>query len=207
MPPLPAMLNIQGKRCVIVGGGPVALRRARALLAAGAIVVVIAPKAESTLAELPIEHHQRPYHRDDVANTTLVVVATDDPQVNEAVSSDARAAGALVNRADAPELSDFTVPAHTHHGPITLAVGTGGVSASAAAVIRRQLSDALDPDWTRLLAHAASYRTIIQQRFDDPEQRRERLIRLADTDAMAILKNQGDQALLDHYRGLTEPGT
>lgn len=202
MPPLPVMLNIQDKRCLIVGGGPVALRRARALLEAGAAVEVVSPVCEPELAALPIELHPRPYQQSDVAGALLVVIATDDPDINATASRDARAVGAWVNRVDAPELSDFIVPAHTHHGPITLAVGSGGVSASASVAIRDALSDALDGDWARLLACAAEYRAIIKERVADPGARREKLLKLADTQAMAILKERGEAALKTYYASL-----
>ena len=202
MPPLPIMLNIRDKRCLIVGGGPVARRRARTLLDAGAVVTMVAPVCEPELTALPIELHPRPYHGNDVAGVVLVVIATDDPEVNDTVSRDARAAGVLVNRVDAPALGDFIVPAHAHHGPITLAVSTGGMSASASAAIRSELSDALDGDWARLLACAAEYRAMIQEQVTDPEARREKLLKLADTHAMTILKEQGEEALRAYYKSL-----
>lgn len=207
MPPLPVMLNLQGKRCVVVGGGPVALRRAGALLDSGGAVTVIAPVVEPELDALPIELHRRPYQAGDLSGAFVVVIATDDPKVNEAVARDAHAAGVLVNRADNPDAGDFTIPAHAHHGPITLAVHTGGASASASATIRKTLSDALDPDWPRLVELAAGFRPIIQQRYPDPAQRRERLMKLADPQAMAILKGRGKDALLEYYRGLAGPNT
>ena len=207
MPPLPVMLNLSGKRCVIVGGGPVAVRRAKALREAGASVTVIAPNTEPELTAPPLELHHRPYRTGDLGGAFLVVIATDDPQVNEAVARDAQAAGVLVNRPDNPDAGDFTVPAHAHHGPITLAVHTGGASASASATIRRELSDALDPDWPTLIELAAGFRPLLQRRYPDPAERRERLMKLADPHAMAILKDRGKDALLDYYRGLAGPDT
>jgi len=206
MPSFPVMLSVRDRRCVIIGGGSVALRRAASLIEAGATVALIAPKIDPGLADLPIEVSQRAYQPGDLEGAWLVITASDDSKVNRQVADNARRAGVLVNRVDEPESGDFTVPAHAHHGPVTLAVHTDGASASAAATIRHQLSDALDPDWPRLLAHAAEYRSLIQQRFDDPGQRRERLMKLADPAAIAILKEQGDHALLEHYRRLTEPG-
>jgi len=202
----PVMLSVKDRRCVIIGGGSVALRRAGSLAQAGATVVVIAPKIDPGLTSLPIETQQRPYQPGDLKGAWLVIAASDDKAVNRQVEKDARQVHALVNRPDEPDSGDFTVPAHAHHGPITLAVQTDGASASASAEIRRQLSDALDPDWPRLLTLAADFRAVIQQRFEDPRERRDRLMKLADTTAIAILKEQGDQALLEHYRRLTEPG-
>lgn len=200
MPPLPVMLNVQNRRCVVVGGGPVALRRTLALLEAGAVVTVISPASLPDLTSLPIELHSRPYHRDDLADAMLVVIATDDAQVNEQVAKDAHEAGVLINRADMPERGDFVAPAHCHHGPITLAVGTNGVSARAAAVIRDQLADALDADWITLLTCAGEHRRLIQQQVADPAQRRDLLLRLADDRAMTILKDQGESALRAYYK-------
>jgi precorrin-2 dehydrogenase/sirohydrochlorin ferrochelatase len=199
------MLNIQDKRCVVVGGGPVASRRTRALLEAGAAVTVIAPEMDPNLTALPIERRQRTYQEGDLAGAFLVVIASDNPEVNAAVSHEARRIGVLVNRADAPHEGDFTVPAHAHHGPITLAVHTGGVSATAAATIRRELSDALDPHWQVLIERATAYRSIIQERFADPDERRRRLLKLADPQALAILRDRGEAALDDYYKALTEP--
>lgn len=202
MPPLPIMLNIRDKRCLIVGGGRVALRRAKILLGAGAVVAVVAPVCDPELTALPIELHTRPYQEGDVAGVALVVIATDDPGVNDTASRDARAAGAWVNRVDAPDLSDLTFPAQAHHGPITLAVSTGGISASASVTIRDELSNALDSDWERLLACATEYRAMIKERTANPEARREKLLKLADTQAMTILKERGEAALRAYYESL-----
>jgi len=192
------MLNVRGRRCVIVGGGAVAARRAAALLDSGAEVTVIAPKVDAELAGLAVTVHHRGYEQGDLDGARMVVVATDDPAVNERVAADAASLAILTNRADAPEQGDLTIPAHAHHGPITLAVHTGGTSARAAATIRRQLSDALDPDWPRLLEAAAPYRKRVQDAVPDPDDRQTRLRRLTDDQAMNILKSQGEPALRDH---------
>jgi precorrin-2 dehydrogenase / sirohydrochlorin ferrochelatase len=194
MAELPVMLRVVGRRCVIVGGGAVALRRARALLEAGAEVRVVAPRVDAELQTLPVGVEQRPYRRGDLAGALLAVAATDDPAVNAAVAAEAREAGVLVNRADEPEAGDLTIPAHARHGPITLAVHTGGISAAAAATIRRQLSEALDPDWPRLLRIAAPYRELIQRRVPDDAARHERLTRLTGPEAMRTLKERGSAA-------------
>lgn len=199
---LPVMLKVRGRRCVVVGGGGVAARRARALRDAGAQVVVIAPQIAPELASLGVTYLQRAYRPGDLAGAWLAVAATDDPAVNQQVAREAAQSGVLINRADDPEAGDWTVPAHAHHGPVTLAVHTGGVSASAAAAIRRQLSAALDPDWPALLAAVAAYRDRIQRRFADPQDRQQRLRKLTDEQAMNILKSQGVDALRRYCESL-----
>ena len=202
MPKLPVMLNLAGKRCVIVGGGTVATRRARAMLDAQADVIIIAPDIDPDLASLPVTYHDRPYQSGDLTGAFLVVIATDDPQVNDRVTRDARAESALVNRTDQPDLGDLTIPAHTHLAPITLAVSTDAVSSTAAAAIRDELAGKLDPDWRTLLTLAGEYRPQIKARHPDPTDRHQALARLADADAMTILKQNGEAALRTHYQSL-----
>lgn len=205
MPDFPIMLRIENRVCVVVGGGGVALRRARALHECGARVRVVAPHVEADIETYAHEIHRRAFTPNDLADASLVVVATDDAFVNEAVAAEARVRAILVNRADDPDEGDFTVPAHSRVGPLTLCVHTAGVSAAAAVAIRDQLGSALDPDWPRLLACVAPFRPAIQREIADANDRRRRLLALADADAMRTLKEQGEPALLDRCRRLADP--
>lgn len=202
--PLPVMLNLAGRRCVVVGGGAVGARRAAALVAAGAQVVVVAPQMDETLDGLLIERAQRGYAAGDLDGAFLVVVATDDPAVNRCVADDAAAAGVLTNRADDAAAGDFTVMAHERRGPVTLAVDTGGSSAAAGKAIRDQLAAALDPAWPTLLDAARPWRRRLQKSVPDPAERADRLRRLTDDAAMAILRDSGPAALTEHLRQIAE---
>lgn len=202
MPDLPIMLKLGGRRCVIVGGGAVALRRARTLLDVQAGVTVIAPHVDQALLQLPLQVAQRAYRAADLDDAMLVVIATDDPVVNEQVAHDARQRGILINRADQPEDGDFVVPAHAHHGPVTLAAYTNGISAAAAASIREICSAALDPDWPRLLTLVQPYRSRIQQAGADDERRRDCLRQLADQTMLDTLKSGGDAAVIERCQTL-----
>lgn len=213
MPDLPVMLKIAAKRCVIVGGGAVARRRAAALAEAQAQVIIIAttvePDSNKLFAEIGATVVNRPYQPDDLQNAWLVVAATDNPDVNQQITQDAQAAGVLVNRvddhaADGHTPGDLTIPAHAHHGPVTLAVHTGGASPAAAGMIRRQLSDLLDPDWPLLLELIAPYRDAIRNTVADPADRRERLIQLAGQEAMDTLKQHGPHALHEYCNSIVE---
>lgn len=202
---LPVMLNVTARRCVIVGGGPVALRRATALLQAGATVMIVAPDIDPAIASLPIEMIRRPYLHGDLDGALLAVIATDDPAVNEQVASEAKQRGVLVNRADDADLGDVAIPAHARLGPLTVAVHTGGTSASASAAIRDQLVAMLDPDWPTLLVIAREFRPLIQRNVPDPAERRRRLARMTDEQAMALLKKSGTDTLRAHMARLADP--
>lgn len=201
---LPIMFRVDGRRCIVIGGGSVAVRRVRTLLDLGANVTVIAPELDGALQGLNITVYQRRFEPGDLDGATFAIAATDDPQVNAQISEAAAPRGVLVNRADAPELGDFVIPAHTQQGPLTVAVSTGGVSAGAAARIRDQLLEDFDTDWPRLLDLVAPFRQMIRQRFADPAERRRRLRQLADEDMLQRLKNQGPQAVLDYCGQLAD---
>ena len=190
------MLNLTGVASVILGGGSVAVRRAKSLVEAGAQVTVIAPSIDHRLTAMNLEKISRPYQTGDLAGARLIVIATDNPQVNAAAAAEARQVGAWINRADDPAAGDFTVPAHARRGPVTVAVDTGGVSPGAAAAIRDGLLAALDPHWPQLLELVAPYRDMIKAVCPDAKRRRGFLQRLTDSTIIDSLKQNGPGAVI-----------
>jgi uroporphyrin-III C-methyltransferase/precorrin-2 dehydrogenase/sirohydrochlorin ferrochelatase len=122
----PIGLDLTGRRVVVVGGGRVALRRARTLLAAGADVTVIAPRVEPGLADLPLAVRQRGYRDGDLEGAWLVHAATSDRAVNSAVADEAERCRIWCVRADDAALSRAWTPAVARHGDVTVAVTAGG---------------------------------------------------------------------------------
>jgi uroporphyrin-III C-methyltransferase / precorrin-2 dehydrogenase / sirohydrochlorin ferrochelatase len=122
----PLMLDLTGRRAVVVGGGRVALRRARALLAAGALVHVIAPRVDPALAGLEVTVSRRGYRDGDLAGAWLAHAATDDPAVNARVADDAERLRIWCVRADDAAASAAWTPAVARDGEITVAVTAGG---------------------------------------------------------------------------------
>ena len=122
----PLMLSMAGRRAVVVGGGPVALRRVRSLLDAGAHVVVIAPSVLPELAELPVTVLEREYRDGDLSAAWLAHAATDDQAVNSLVAAEADRNRIWCVRADDAAASAAWVPAVTRHGEVTVAVTAGG---------------------------------------------------------------------------------
>jgi uroporphyrin-III C-methyltransferase / precorrin-2 dehydrogenase / sirohydrochlorin ferrochelatase len=120
----PLMLDLAGRRVVVVGGGPVALRRVRGLLEAGAHVVVIAPSVQPELAALPVAVLRRPYRRGDLSAAWLAHAATSDPEVNARVAAEAGENRIWCVRADDASASSAWTPAVTRHGGVTIAVSS-----------------------------------------------------------------------------------
>jgi len=122
----PVELDLRDRSAVVIGAGPVALRRARALVESGARVTVIAPSVADGFADLPVTVHRRRYQDGDLAGAWLVHAATDDARVNEQVAAAAEQARIWCIRADEASASAARMPAVTRHGDITVAVTAGG---------------------------------------------------------------------------------
>ena len=150
----PIFLNIQGKKCVVMGGGEVAERKARALVEQGASVTVISARVSDGLTQLAeqgiIELSLRDYQPGDLENALIAIAATDDPKVNMDVVREGQERGVLTNVVDAPEHSDFIVPSLLRRGDVSIAVSTGGKSPALARRIRTELEQSLAPEYASL---------------------------------------------------------
>ena len=150
----PINLDLHGRFCVVVGGGAVAERKVAGLLAAGATVRVVSPELTVALQELAAEGRiawlAQDFSPEDVADAFLVFAATDSAEVQEAVHSAARQMHCLVNRADAPELSDFHVPAVLRRGDVLLTVSTSGASPALAAALKSRLELEIGDEYASL---------------------------------------------------------
>ena len=136
----PILLNLQGKKCIVVGGGKVAERKALSLLKSGAKITVISPECTVRLKKENltgrIKYISRRYKNGDLKNAFLVIAATDAGETNRKISEDAPY---LVNVVDMPLLCNFIVPSVVRRGPLTIAVSTSGVSPSLARTIKKEL--------------------------------------------------------------------
>ena len=157
--PYPVMLTVEGRRCLVVGGGKIAARKVDGLVAAGADVTVIAPSVDPSISALPVTVEQRPYRPGDAsAGFRLVITATDDPDVNTEVYVEAEAAGVWVNSADDPEHCSFTLPAIHRDGDVTVAIGTGGQSPAFAAWLRDRVRESLPTGLSDVVGQLAAER-------------------------------------------------
>jgi uroporphyrin-III C-methyltransferase / precorrin-2 dehydrogenase / sirohydrochlorin ferrochelatase len=125
-PHYPLALAMAGRRAVVVGGGRVALRRARGLVDSGAHVVVIAPEVAAELDDLPVTVLRRRYRDGDLSAAWLVHAATNDPVVNAAVAAEAERNRIWCVQADDAAASSAWTPTITRHGDVTVAVTAGG---------------------------------------------------------------------------------
>lgn len=154
----PVNLVLDGRRCLVVGGGKVAVRKVEGLLACGGRVTVVAPRVDGGLRELPVTIEERPWRPADLDGMWLVIAATDDPAVNRAVYDAGQRAGVWVNGADDPANCSFTLPSVVRRGDLQVAVSTGGRSPALATWLRRRLEGEIGPEYAVLLDLLAAER-------------------------------------------------
>jgi precorrin-2 dehydrogenase/sirohydrochlorin ferrochelatase len=155
----PVNLVLDGRRCLVVGGGKVALRKVEGLVACGGRVTVVAPRINPELAMLSeVMIEQRPWRPEDLDGMWLVIAATDDTAVNRAVYDAGQRAGVWVNGADDPANCSFTLPSVVRRGDLQVTVSTGGRSPALATWLRRRLEGEIGPEYAVLLDLLATER-------------------------------------------------
>lgn len=202
----PIMMDIRGRRCLVVGGGAVATRKVGALLGTGGTVIVVSPELHQELQALKdqgiIEHLNRDYRPEDLEETVLVFAATDDPEVNRAVCCDAKARGVPVNSVTRPGEGTFTVPAMVHQGGLTVAISTGGVSPALAQRIRRGLEEELGQEYAELLSLLQGIRSKIIRAIPSQQDRQILFDRIVNSDLLRLLKEERRDAALSRLSDL-----
>ena len=164
----PIHLEMQGRRCLVIGGGAVAERKVASLLEAGADVTVISPDTADTILrwskEKIIELVARRYEPGDLAEFEIAFVATDDGAVNAQVCKEARKLGVWVNAADDPAHCDFILPSVLRRGDLIIAVSSGGKSPALARTIREELETYFTEEYEFLANLAAEARDELRAR-------------------------------------------
>ncbi len=198
-----AFLDLQGKRCVVVGGGAVAARKVEALLRAGGLVRVVAPEIGPEMRRLcsrpkgrggssqqsprKVEWRRARYCARDLDGAWLVLAATGEARVQEAVARDAAERGLLCNLADSAAGSNFLVPAGFCRGDLLVAVSTGGAAPALARRVRRELEKVFGPEYSELLALLRELRPRVMARVA-AGRRRQQFLRMVNSAALDLLR-------------------
>lgn len=158
-----ACIRLSGRKCLVVGGGPVGLEKVEGLLACDASVTLIAPEAVKALRKLAAEGsitwHRRSYGGpSDLEGVFIAIAATDDTDLNLKVFEDAEARAMLVNVVDVPPMCNFILPAIVRWGPLAVAISTAGASPALAKRMRDEVSELFGPAYARLAEILNDYR-------------------------------------------------
>ncbi|AEC18712.1 siroheme synthase [Pusillimonas sp. T7-7] len=190
----PLFADLKGRRVLVVGGGPVAERKTKSLLASGALVTIGAPQATELLEQLQaqgrIERLRDNFQPDWLAEVWLVVAATDDRGLNRQIAELANAQRLFINVVDDPELSSFQVPSIVDRSPLTIAISSAGSAPVLARRVRERIETLFDHTLGSLATLAARYRPAIRSARPELRPRREFYDWLLDGPVAAALRQQ-----------------
>lgn len=188
----PIFLNLAGKPCLVVGGGEVAGRKVALLVETGACVTVVSPdisgEIETLVGKGKVKHIKEKFREEHLEGFSLVVGATDDPQVNRAVSRGARKSGIWVNIVDSPDESDFFVPSLVKRGDLTIAISTGGNSPAMAKKVRVELEKLMGHEYAVLLDFLGKLRGDASASIQEEKERAALYTQLVDSNILTLLK-------------------
>ena len=173
----PISLKLQQQRCLIVGGGHIAYRKALLLAKAGAKIDVLAPEIDDNLLQL-VQQSQGQYVQDVFSSSTalrhyrLVIAATDNNLVNQQVFAACEAENVLVNSVDDPPHCRFMVPAIIDRSPLVISVASNGTSPVLSRQIRTQLESSIPHGMGKLAEFSGQWRAAVKQKIVNPDERR-----------------------------------
>lgn len=179
----PMFVKLSGRRCLVVGGGPIAESKVDSLLTSGADVMVVSP----TLTERLAEEAQRGtfgwiargFEVSDLDGTFLVIAATSDEDTNELIFREAERRGILCNAVDQPPRCHFYFPSVVRRGALQIAISTAGLSPSLAQRLRKELEVEFEPEYEEWLEWLGEVRQALMKRNFNFEKRRRLLAYIA----------------------------
>ncbi len=207
----PVFLNLEGRRCLVIGGNTMATEKAMGLRAAGAEVTVLAETVTDELAEAAllgtVTWQPRAWQPGDLAGFYLVVCAPDDRSINASIHQEAEERGILFNALDDPPHCGFIFASVHRQGDLVMAISTSGVAPALGVRLRRCLGELLGPEYDAFLRLSREYRDAITTQLPAFVPRRDLWYRIVDSDIIPRLKRgDADGARLTFEAFLTEAG-
>jgi uroporphyrin-III C-methyltransferase / precorrin-2 dehydrogenase / sirohydrochlorin ferrochelatase len=176
MQALPIFFNIQNRHCIVIGGGDVAMRKVSMLLKASAAITLYSPEICHELQDLvdaqKIKFVQTNFAPNQLQGACMVIAATDDEAVNEAVSIAAKAQNIPVNVVDAPALCTFTMGSIIDRSPVVIAISSEGNAPVLARYIRAKIETMLPATYGRIADIAGEFREQVKAKFATTQARR-----------------------------------
>jgi len=194
----PVFLDIRGKDCLVVGGGPVGARKAVTLERSGARVKIISDRFSVRADELnkaSICFVTKEYEKDDLKGMFLVFAATNNADLNQQIKDDALAFNILCNVVDAPDNSDFLVPSTVERGKLILAVSTSGSSPALAKKIRQDLEGQFGPEYSKMLQLMGNIRKKLLSSGHNPDGHKAIFHTLIDKGLVELIRSDDEEKI------------
>jgi precorrin-2 dehydrogenase / sirohydrochlorin ferrochelatase len=205
----PLFVSLQGRVCLVVGGGQVAERKIRTMLPYGPSIRLVSRTLTAWLQEQCeqelIVHTGSQYHHRQLDGVHLVFAATDNPALNIQVATDAQERHIWCNMATDPQMGSMVVPATVEQGPLTIAISTAGLSPSAARQIRQVLEQQFGPEWAPYLILLGSIRSAIQRKNLGTDENQRMFREIVQLPLLEWLREGRQEAALEALNRLCRP--
>jgi len=193
----PILINLSKFPCLVIGGGNVALRKVTTLLNFKTKVTVVAPNICKPLKDLSrknkIKIIHEPYHKTFLENFEIIFCATDNLQINKAVSKDCKERKKLLNVADVPELCDFILPAVVKRGDLTISVSSQGRAPFFAKEIKNKIDNIFSVSYKDISELAGNFRSTVlnDKKFESAKMKEKAFKKFCMIDWQKILDKEG----------------
>ena len=208
-PYYPVMVDLRGRRCLVIGGGEVAEEKVEGLLASGALVRLITSQPGAPLRARigrgEIEHLDREVRPGDLEGAFLVFSERLGEEVHGMLRDEAERRQVFLNVQDETPYCSFIAPSVVRKGDLVVALSTGGRAPVLAVRLRQWLESELGEHHARFLEVAGHVREPLLRRHPDFRVRRMRWYRLIDSEVFDLLRDGRDREALDlfvRYLGL-----
>lgn len=195
----PVNLDIQNRKCLVVGGGSVGTRKIMTLLECGAVVTVVSSDVAEELLELAekkmIELKKRPYESSDIDGMFLVIGATDNEELNWQINKDAEHQNKLCNIADRPEACNFVLPSIVNRGNLVIAISTSGKSPAFAKKMRQDLEKEFGEEYDEFLQLMGAIRKKALSEKHEPEAHKHLFEQLINRGLVDMVRNHDEERI------------
>lgn len=202
----PVLLDLKGKRCVVIGGGRVAERKTTSLIRAGAIVTVVSLDLTKPLQKMAatkkIHYLKDCFKKQHLQGALLVISAANNSDINRNVFNEAVKQNKLVNVVDSLEECNFIVPSTVKQGDLQISISTGGKSPALAKKIRKQLEKQFGKPYKDFLSLMGKLRRKVLAQFSDPKYRKKIFQAIVDSEILALFEKEQKQKAEDKAKAI-----
>ncbi len=195
----PLYLDIQNRKCLVVGGGSVGTRKVMTLMDCGASVTVVSPDFTTQLFQLAdtraIKLKKRSYRSSDIDGIFLVIGATNNEELNRQISEDAQRLNKLCNIVDRPEACNFILPSFINRGDLIIAVSTSGKSPALAKKLRKDLENEFGQEYAEFLRLMGVIRQRLLSKNRDSKTHKYLFEQLISRGLIEMIKNQNEEEI------------
>ncbi|TCS83473.1 precorrin-2 dehydrogenase/sirohydrochlorin ferrochelatase family protein [Tepidibacillus fermentans] len=197
-------VQMKNRPCIVIGGGKVAERKIGRLLQVGAHLTVISPSITEQIRQWVDQQQiiwkEREYKRGDLEGYFLVIIATDQAEMNQLIYQEVNHQYQLVNVVDAPDLCTFIVPSTVTRGYLQISISTNGASPGLAKKIRQEIEDTFGEEYETYTLFLAEMREWILQQNLNARTRQYYFAKMLEDEILTRIKKGGKERVMDEIK-------